>query len=174
MEPHPAIALRREPGPLTRSLVALSLRLGLGLIFLMAGLGKFQAIKAGKYPAMIVEQFASSPLPEAQVRLFANVLPYAEVALGAGLLAGLFTTVTAALAAILLAHLLFGQLIMNHVEQYPGMLIYFLVNAGILWLSPVTSNYLSLDGLLFGWFWAPRAEAHYQIEAGERPKDRRI
>jgi uncharacterized membrane protein YphA (DoxX/SURF4 family) len=172
--PHPAIALRREPGPLTRSLVALSLRLGLGLIFLMAGLGKFQAIKAGKYPAMIIDQFASSPLPEAQVRLFAQVLPYAEVALGAGLLAGLFTTVTAALAAILLANLLFGQVILNHADQYPGMLIYFLVNAGILWLSPVTSNYLSLDGLLFGWFWAPRPEAHYQIEDGERLKDRRI
>lgn len=173
MEPHPAIALRREPGPLTRSLVALSLRLGLGLMFLMLGLAKFQAIKAGKYPAMIVDQFASTPLSPAAVRLFANVLPYAEVALGAALLAGLFTTLTAALAAVLLAHLLFGQLIQNHVEQLPGMLTYFLVYAGILWLSPVTSNYLSLDGLLFGWFWAPRPEAHYQIEAGEGAKGRR-
>ena len=35
------------------------------------------------------------------------------------------------------------------------------MNAGILWLSPVTSNYLSADGLLFGWFWAPRSEGRY-------------
>src|SRR4051812_35983935 len=114
MEPHPAIALRREPGPLTRSLVALSLRLALGLIFLMAGIGKFQAIKAGKYPTMIVTQFASSPLPTGQVRLFADVLPYAEVAIGAALLAGLFTTLAASLSAALLALLLFGHLIQNH------------------------------------------------------------
>ena len=42
------------------------------------------------------------------------------------------------------------------------MLTYFLANAGILWLSPVTSNYLSLDGLFFGWFWRPRAEGEYR------------
>jgi uncharacterized membrane protein YphA (DoxX/SURF4 family) len=174
MESHSAIALRREPGPLTRSLVALSLRLALGLIFLMAGLGKFEARKTGKYPAMIVKQFESSPLRPADVHLFARVLPYVEVTLGAALLAGLFTTLTATLSAVLLAQLLFGQLVLNHVEQYPGMLTYFLVNAGILWLSPVTSNYLSLDGLLFGWFWAPRPEARYQIEDGEQPKGRRI
>jgi uncharacterized membrane protein YphA (DoxX/SURF4 family) len=174
MEPLPAIALRREPGPLTRSLVALSLRLGLGLLFLMSGLGKFQAIKAGKYPAMIVDQFASTPLPASQVRLFANVLPYAEVVLGVGLLAGVLTTLTATLSAILLAQLFFGQLILNHAEQYPGMLIYFLVNAGILWLSPVTSNYLSLDGLLLGWFWAPKSEGNYQREPGEWPKNRSL
>lgn len=174
MEASPAIALRREPGPLTRSLVALSLRLALGLIFLMAGLGKFEARKAGKYPAMIVQQFESSPLRPADVRTFARVLPYVEVTLGAALLAGLFTTLTATLSAVLLAQLLFGHLVLNHVEQYPGMLTYFLVNAGILWLSPVASNYLSLDGLLFGWFRAPRPEARYRIEDDERPKGRRI
>ena len=88
MSTKPAIALRREPGPLIRSLVALTLRIGLGLIFLMAGLGKFEARKAGKYPAMIVTQFADTPLRPELIRLFADVLPYAEVALGTLLTAG--------------------------------------------------------------------------------------
>jgi thiosulfate dehydrogenase [quinone] large subunit len=156
-----AIALRREPGAFTRSLTALLLRAGLGMMFLMAGLGKFAAIKAGKYPGMIVDQFAGSPLKPSMVKLFADVLPYAEVGLGALLLAGLLTTLSAALAGVLLLHLLFGQLILQQAAQYPNMMIYLLVDAGILWLSPVTSNYLSLDGLFAGWFWRPRGDGEY-------------
>jgi uncharacterized membrane protein YphA (DoxX/SURF4 family) len=164
MEPPTAITLRREPGPITRSLVSLLLRVGLGLTFLMFGLGKFQAIKAGKYPAMIVDQFAKSPLKPELVRLFADVLPYAEVGLGALLIAGLLTTATATLSGILLLHLTFGKLLLNDASSISNMMIYILVNAAVLWLSPVTSNYVSLDGLFFGWFWAPRAEGQYQRE----------
>ena len=83
MQPPTTITLTREPGPLARSLTALVLRAGLGLIFLMFGLSKFQAIKAGKYPAMIIDQFANSPLKPELVKLFADVLPYAETGLGA-------------------------------------------------------------------------------------------
>lgn len=173
MNTKPAIALRREPGPLIRSLVALTLRIGLGLIFLMAGLGKFEARKAGKYPAMIVTQFADTPLRPELVRLFANVLPYAEVALGTLLIAGLFTTLTATLTGVLLANLLFGHTIKQHIDMYPGMLTYLLVNAGVLWLSPVTSNYLSADGFLFGWFWAPRSEGKYYPEEAAVPRGSR-
>lgn len=158
------IALRREPGPLARSLVALLLRVGFGMFFLMVGLAKFQAIEAGTYPGMILDQFARSPLPAGQVKLFATVLPYAEVGLGIALIAGLLTTVTAALTGVLLLNLLFGKLILNDIAAMPSMLTYLLVDAGILWLSPVTSNYLSLDGLLFGWFWAPRAEGRFHAE----------
>lgn len=161
---HATITLRREPGPFTRSLVALSLRLGLGLLFLMLGLGKFQGMKTGDYPAAIVSQFEKTPLRADLVKLFAGALPYAEVALGAALIGGLLTTLTASLSAALLLHLFFGKLVLNDVPSYPGMLTYLLVNAGILWLSPVTSNYLSLDGLLFGWFWAPKAEGEYRRE----------
>ena len=140
----------------------------------MAGLAKFEAKKTGKYPAMIVAQFENTPLQPDQVRFFANVLPYAEVALGALLIAGLFTTATATLSAVLLVHLLFGLTVKQSVDMYTSMLTYFLVNAGILWLSPVTSNYLSLDGFLFGWFWAPRTEGTYHPEEVEKPGARRI
>jgi uncharacterized membrane protein YphA (DoxX/SURF4 family) len=164
MEPPTHITLRREPGPLTRSLVALVLRAGLGLCFLMFGLAKFQAMNTGQYPAMIIDQFAKSPLKPQMVKLFADVLPYAEVGLGAALIAGLFTTLTAALAGILLLHLTFGKLVLNDIPSIPSMLTYLLVAAGVLWLSPVTSNYISLDGLFFGWFWKPRSEGEYQRE----------
>src|SRR4051794_39451601 len=103
-EPPLGIALRREPGPFTRSLVALVLRAALGLTFVMVSLGKFAAIKAGKYPAMIVDEFAKAPLRPDLVKLFADALPYAEVGIGALLLAGLATTLSAWLAGILLLH----------------------------------------------------------------------
>jgi uncharacterized membrane protein YphA (DoxX/SURF4 family) len=173
MEPPSAIALRREPGPLVRSLVALSLRVGLGLVFVMFGLGKFTDRAAGKYPDALIKPFESTllgrpPLADL-VPLFAQVLPYVEVTLGAALIVGLLTTVAATGSAALLVNLLFGQLVLNNVATIPPMLTYLLVNAGILWLSPVTSNYLSVDGLVFGWFWAPRAEGRYQVEDAGRP-----
>jgi thiosulfate dehydrogenase [quinone] large subunit len=161
------ISLRREPGPLIRSLTALVLRVGLGLAFLMFGLQKFEAKRQGQYPAMITQQFQSTVLGQRMpggVRLFADVLPYAEVALGGLLIAGLLTTLTATLTGILLLNLMFGLLVQGDPSKVNPLLIYLLVDAGILWLSPVTSNYLSLDGLIFGWFWKPRGDGEYRRE----------
>jgi uncharacterized membrane protein YphA (DoxX/SURF4 family) len=164
-----SIALRREPGPLVRSLVALSLRVGLGLILVMAGLSKFEDIRAGKYPGWMLQRFENTPLKPELVRLFAQVVPYGEVGVGSALICGLFTTLSATLSAALLTSFLFGHALLHKAEMYPVMLTYLLVNAGILWLSPVTSNYLSVDGLLFGWFWAPRSEGTYQAEPVDKP-----
>jgi uncharacterized membrane protein YphA (DoxX/SURF4 family) len=158
----PSVALRREPGALTRSLVALQLRVGLGLVLLMAGLGKFEGIKKGTYPASITGAFEGKRLPG--VALFAAVLPYVEVGLGCALTAGLLTPVAATLSGVLLLHLLFGKLVLNDIPSLPGMLTYLLLNAAVLWLSPVTSNYVSFDGLFFGWFWRPRTEGYYYRE----------
>jgi uncharacterized membrane protein YphA (DoxX/SURF4 family) len=165
------ISLRREPGPLTRSLIALILRVGLGLAFLMFGLQKFEAKRQGRYPALITQSFQGTVLGQRMpggVRLFADVLPYAEVALGGLLIAGLLTTVTATLAGLLLLHLLFGLLVQGDPAKVNPLLIYLLVDAGILWLSPVTSNYLSLDGLLVGWFWKPRGQEYRREEVVDR------
>lgn len=178
MDVPPTITLRREPGALTRSLAALLLRAGLGMIFLLAGVGKFQAKQAGAYPGFLLGQFDPDKPDEKTgqpknfvvklrpdlVKLFADALPYAEVGLGIALIAGSFTTLTAFLSGALLLHLLFGQAIQGNTAMYPAMLTYLLVNAGILWLSPVTSNYLSLDGLFFGWFWAPKPSGDYHRE----------
>jgi uncharacterized membrane protein YphA (DoxX/SURF4 family) len=155
------IALRREPGALTRSLTALLLRLGLGLIFLFAGAGKF---KDPKYAEAIAKDFPPKIAFAGDVALFTRVLPYAEVGLGAALIAGFWTPVAAFLSGVLLLTLTFGHVFLGRTAMYPGMLTYLLVDAAILWLSPVTSNYISLDGVLFGWFWAPRGDGAFRRE----------
>ncbi len=175
MEPPAVIALRREPGHLVRSLTALLLRVGLGMTFLLAGVEKFQAKQHGAYPGFILAMFNPAepgsdgkpkhfvvPLSPSMTKLFADVLPYAEVTVGASLVAGVWTPLAAFLAGVLLLHLQFGQADMGQHDKMPGMLTYLLVDAAILWLSPVTSNYLSLDGLFFGWFWAPKSQGRYQ------------
>ena len=203
MPPADAIVLRREPGHLVRSLVALLLRGGLGMIFLTAGLQKYNDMNAEpalaepeveqaiddaviadaepseaeappavaepepRYPESIRGMFAETWLEREMdwaLELFTEALPFVEIGVGALLLLGSFTTLAAFAAGLLLLGLLFGQTVLGNTQMYPNMLTYLLVDAGILWLSPVTSNYLSVDGLFFGWFWRPRAEAHYRID----------
>jgi uncharacterized membrane protein YphA (DoxX/SURF4 family) len=161
IEPVSSVVMQREPGAWTRSLIALLLRLTLGLLFLTAGLSKFDGIKKGTYPTSLTKPFESTRLHPAAVRQFADILPYAEAALGGLLIAGLFTPLVAALTGALLLGLFFGTLILGDSSRYPGMVTYLLANAAVLWLSPVTSNYLSLDGLIFGWWWKPRTEGTY-------------
>ncbi|QDV36803.1 hypothetical protein [Tautonia plasticadhaerens] len=216
MRPSESIALRREPGHLVRSLTALLLRLGLGMIFLMAGLGKLQEMgvvgtppvaepgptvtgaepegpgpeasapdefsvdraateppETPRYPDTIRGMFAETWLARdlgPLLDLHTGLLPYAEVAVGGLLILGLLTTLSSTLAGLLLLSLLFGWVVLENADMYPKMLIYLLVDAGILWLSPVTSNYLSLDGLLFGWFWRPGDEAEYRKEYEAPPR----
>lgn len=164
-----AIALRREPGPFVRSLTALLLRLALGLMFLMAGTDKLRDVQKGKYPGAMFAKFGDRILLPGDVHLFARILPFAETGIGAALILGLWTTLGAFLAGLLLLALFFGHLHTHNVDLYPAMFAYILADAAILWLSPVVSNYLSIDGLLFGWFWAPRPIGEYRrTEDGDR------
>lgn len=164
------VTLRREPGPLARSLVALILRLALGLSFLIFGINKLEQRKAGDYPKEMKSQFEKTWLAERMpwaIDQFAEVLPLAEVAVGLLLIAGLTTTLSAFLTGLLLIGLLFGQLVLTQskpevIARIPTHFIYILVDAAILWLSPVTSNYFSVDGILFGWFWKPRSEGEFR------------
>jgi thiosulfate dehydrogenase [quinone] large subunit len=177
---HPSptvIALRREPGGLVRSLTSLLLRLALGMLFLTAGWQKLEARKAGEYPGGMVKSFEGTILAERMpgaLDLFAQTLPFAEVGLGALLILGLATTLSAFATGLLLLSLLFGLLLLAQTSgdmgKIPTHMIYVLMDAAILWLSPVSSNYLSVDGLFFGWFWKPRA-IRYQVEP-EHPSGR--
>ena len=176
MDAPAAVALRREPGPFTRSLAALLLRVALGLVFLFSGMGKLKASKLPAddpkhYPEVITKGYPDRIAFPGDVKLFTAALPYAEIGLGAALIGGLLTTLTAFLAGALLLALLFGHIHAQRIEMFPAMMSYLLVDAAILWTSPTTSNYLSLDGLLLGWFWAPRREGDYRREpdlAGRR------
>jgi uncharacterized membrane protein YphA (DoxX/SURF4 family) len=181
--PH-SITLRREPGPFTRSLAALILRLALGMTFLVLGLGKLEAKRAGNYPGTMfadAEKTHVPGLPNVKLPLlkqYAEVLPYAEVGVGAALIVGFWTTLAGFASGLLLLSILFGHLVQiqvspeKEIAQIPVMFAYLLLNAVVLWLSPVTSNYLSLDGLLFGWFWAPRPEGEYRRDERTEPRRR--
>lgn len=141
------------PGPVIRSLTSLTLRMGLSLVFLNAAFGKFQARLNGTYPGSLIEDFRDNWLGQnmpGAVRLFAEALPFVELGIGALLALGLFTTFAATLSGILLLHLLFGTLAQGDPARIPAMLTYLFVNAGVLWLSQVCCNYISLDGLIFG------------------------
>ena len=198
MRPTETIALRREPGHIIRSLVALLLRGGLGLIFLTAGLSKINDMTpaaetpppvdaqpraeeasessegsetatepAARYPETIRAMFAETWLArdfKPVLDLHTALLPYVEFGLGLLLILGLFTTLSAFVSGLVLLSLTFGWTVLQNTTMYPNMMVYLLVNAGILWLSPLTSNYLSLDGLLFGWFWKPKDEGEYRRE----------
>lgn len=168
------IYLRREPGALCRSAAALTLRLGLGLFLFLLGLQKYDQIQAGRAEGVTEEQratmyphwlhksfegnrFSGGVLSPASVESFGRILPYAEMGLGVLLIVGTFTGVIATLTALLLVGLLFGRIVLSFkdpsiLHEAPGMFIYILTAVGIIWLSPVTSNYFSLDGLIFGWF----------------------
>jgi uncharacterized membrane protein YphA (DoxX/SURF4 family) len=167
MDAPAVVTLRREPGPFTRSLTALVLRVALGMSLLLFGMGKLKAKNLPAddpkhYPEMITKGMPEKIAFPGDVKLFAEVLPYAEVGLGAALLGGLLTTLGGFLTGVLLLVLLFGHLHANRIEKVPEMLTYLLTDAAILWLSPITSNYISLDGILFGWFWAPRREGEFR------------
>lgn len=180
--PH-AITLRREPGPFTRSLAALVLRLALGMTFLVLGLGKLEAKRAGQYPGAMMEEAEKTHVPGLPnmklplLKPYFDVLPYAEVGVGAALVVGFWTTLAGFASGLLLLSLLFGHLVQiqvnpaKEIAEIPVMFTWLLLNGVILWLSPVTSNYLSLDGLLFGWFWKPRPEGEYRRD--ERPDGKR-
>ncbi len=168
------IGLRREPGGLTRSLTSLVLRLALGLMFLVSGWSKLEARKDGRYPDRLVSMFNDTILAERMPQaldLYAQALPYAEIGVGAFLVLGLSTTIAALAAGLLLISLEFGLLILANnpaslaipSAKIPTHMIYLLMDTAILWLSPVTSNYLSVDGLLFGWFWKPKTD-QYHVE----------
>lgn len=196
MRPTETIALRREPGHLIRSLTALILRGGLGMIFLTAGLDKLEDMNTPapepanveadlaeaetgetgapgdanaelRYPETIRAMFADTWLGrdlKPVLDLHTALLPYAEVAVGALLIVGLLTTLSAFAAGLLLLSLTFGLTVAGSTDMYPNMMIYLMVSAGILWLSPITSNYLSVDGLLFGFVLKPNSEGEYRKE----------
>ena len=97
------------------------------------------------------------------IELHTAVLPYVEMGVGALLILGSFTTLGGLRRRPVAAEPACSAGLCSATRtMYPDMLVYLLVDAGILWLSPVTSNYLSIDGLLLGWFWAPRSEGEFR------------
>ena len=122
------------------------LRLTLGAVLLVYGIGKFRT-GIGNVAAGIVKQFAGK-LPAALVRPFAYALPFAEVLLGALILLGLFTTAALVLSGLLFAALTFGMAVAGQGAIVAQNLQYALINFVLLWFADL--NGFSVDRLIRG------------------------
>lgn len=120
------------------------LRATLGIVFLVAGIGKFIS-GIGAFESGLEEKFAGK-LPAVLIKVFGYSLPFVEVIIGALLLAGLFSLFALVLAGLELMALTFGVMVVGDTQSVAHNTQYALVNFILLWF--VRYNGYSLDGLL--------------------------
>ncbi len=118
------------------------LRITIGVAFLFYGIDKF-IMGRGAVASSIVQEFEKTFLPRGMVSLFVNILPFAEVILGACVLFGVFTTTALALMAALLAALTFGQVLLLNAQIVANNLIHCVVVFLLLYFAE--HNTFSLD-----------------------------
>ncbi len=124
---------------------ALLMRLSLGILFLVAALGKFLAPGGiGGVAQKMQESFAGTWLPSFMVAPYVHALPFAELAVGILLILGLRTCWVFFLAGLLLVSLAFGMMVQQQHAVVGTNLTYVLMAAAGLWLS-ARDNPLSLD-----------------------------
>jgi thiosulfate dehydrogenase [quinone] large subunit len=128
------------------SFAALVMRLGVGLAFFMAGLGKI--LNFNVRVTGMEDSFTETWLPDFLVSIFANLLPFAEIILGSLLLLGLFLRPALYLGGLLLIVLNFGLLVRGDGNVAKSNIAYLIIIA----LDIILLNYnkYSLDNLLFG------------------------
>ena len=115
---------------------AFVLRFGLGMLFFFAGLNKFLADGgAAAFIGYIQAQFAETWLPAFATEIFARVLPYAEVVLGALLMLGLARFVAIPLGALLMLDLAFGMMVLGKHDVVMQNMIYVGLFAACLFTS---------------------------------------
>ncbi|EFV13915.1 DoxX family protein [Segniliparus rugosus] len=88
------------------------LRLAVGMS--MFGHGLICIVKFPEFHTHLVGAFAKSPLPGSLVSLFAAVLPFVELAVGALLLVGALTRAALIAGAALMTVLIFGSSLIEH------------------------------------------------------------
>jgi Methylamine utilisation protein MauE len=116
---------------------ALAVALGrwcLGMLFLFFGISKF-VMGTGAFVTMMSQPFEKTWLPLGMVRTFGQVLPYAEVTLGAVLLLGIFRNVALFGTGVLLILLTFGQVVLGGGEVIFFNTGYLFMTAAVLFLN---------------------------------------
>ena len=120
------------------------LRSTLGILFLVAGIGKFM-MGVGNFVAHIQEPLAGK-LPPGLVAAFGYALPFLEVAIGLMLVAGLFNYFGAVLAGLLMIALSFGKMIEGDAATVGHNLLYSVIIFLLIWFADY--NGYSLDRLM--------------------------
>jgi len=134
----------RVERPAHRECAYALLRSTLGIVFLVAGTGKFM-MGIGAFVAKMQEPFAGK-LPSALVVAFGYALPFLEVAIGLMLVAGLFNYFGSVLAGLLMIALLFGKMIEGDAATVAHNLSYSVIIFLLIWFADY--NGYSLDRLL--------------------------
>ncbi len=127
---------------------AFLLRLSLGVLFFMAGFGKFMAPgPVAEISDKMMESFAETFLPSGLTWLFLVVLPYLELALGAILIVGLFVRESLIVCGLLLLSLSFGKMVQGDHATVAQNMNYVFMTGVALWFS-ARDNVYSLDYLM--------------------------
>lgn len=136
---------RRSAFPVPDAAAALLLRLSLGMLFLIAALNKFLSEGgAAGVSQTIVDSFKDTYLPAFAVVPYSYVLPYVELALGLGLIVGVFTRHLLFACGLLLISLALGMAVKQEFATVTQNLNYVFMTAVGLWFSARDNRY-SLD-----------------------------
>ncbi len=136
----------RVEHPAHRECAYALMRSTLGIVFLVAGIGKFM-MGIGAFVSQMQEPFAGK-LPSVMVVAFGYALPFLEVAIGLMLVAGLFNYFGSVLAGLLMIALIFGKLIEGDPVTVAHNLSYSVIIFLLIWFADY--NGYSLDRLLHG------------------------
>jgi thiosulfate dehydrogenase (quinone) large subunit len=136
--------VNQEPDQNAEDVAALTFRVLLGLLFLVAGVSKLRDLAA--FSQAIHSQYDSTFLPGLLLSAFIAVLPFVEVALGALLLAGWLTRWALHGSAVTLLVLFFGRLIAKDGATSMQIAVYVLIT--MVALRSSASNRYSIDHLL--------------------------
>lgn len=108
------------------------LLLRLGIAISMFGHGLVRLPKLTGFSNWMVGLYAKSWLPEALVRPYSYLVPFAEFIIGVLLLAGLFTRFALIAGAVLMLTLLLGTTLVENWDALPSQLIHLAFFAFLL------------------------------------------
>jgi thiosulfate dehydrogenase [quinone] large subunit len=133
-----------ENGKLSDHLTTLMLRLPVGLLFLMAGIGKLTSGES--FATNIHSQYDNSFLGGPLLSAFILVLPFAETVVGLLLVLGLFTSPALIGAGMTLIVLFFGKLVAHDGATSAQIMFYLFIV--VLALRGAEQNQFSLDAVM--------------------------
>jgi thiosulfate dehydrogenase [quinone] large subunit len=122
----------------------LLVRLFLGAMFLMAGLGKLPNLPG--FYQYIEKEFGNTFLAGPLLTLFSHTLPFVELTLGVLLVLGLMTRPTLVVTALTLLVLFFGKLVAKDMATTASIALYFLI--ALYALRHSESDKFSVDHLI--------------------------
>ena len=120
-------------------------RVAMGTLFLVNGVLKLRENGAPEFGEDLAQGLSDTLLPEPLVSAFGTILPFLELALGALLLVGLFTSHVLLATGALLIVLTFGTILQAEPDTVAHNVFYTVVVGMLLWLE--SANAYALDRL---------------------------